>query len=162
MTDRAWLTDTEPGTRYPLYTRLNASDVLPDPVTPLGADLAWNSHILPGWASGYVELGSFTAEEMFSGPSAVAGMFYGHLYVNQSTVRVVGIRIGIGWEAIDSAFFAGDEPAPPHDSAPGDFNEEISAAIAARGAWAMTTEDFPEIEEDRWFADRGRSERPDQ
>ena len=67
MTEKAWLTDTEPGTRYPLYTRLNASDVLPDPVTPLGADLAWLSHILPGWASGYVELGSFTPEEMFSG-----------------------------------------------------------------------------------------------
>jgi phosphohistidine swiveling domain-containing protein len=161
MTEKAWLTDTEPGMRYPLYTRLNASDVLPDPVTPLGADLAWKSNILPGWASGYVELGSFTAEEMFSGPSSVAGIFYGHLYINQSAVRVIGIRLGLGWEAIDAAFFAGDVPAPPHDTSPGDANEEISAAIGARGLWTLTTETFPEIEEDRWLADRVRSERPD-
>lgn len=161
MSDRAWITDTELGTRYPLYTRLNASDVLPDPVSPLAADLAWNNNIIPGWCSGYVELGSFTVEEMFDGPSAVAAMLYGHLYINQSAVRVVGIRIGIGWQAIDAAFFAGDEPAPPHDQVPEDTNEEISSSIAARGAWAMSTEQFPEIEEDRWYADRLRSERPD-
>lgn len=161
MTEKAWLTDTEPGTRYPLYTRLNASDVLPDPVTPLGCDLAWNTHILAGWASGYVELGAFKADELFSGPSAVAGIFFGHLYVNLSTSRVSGIRHGLGWEAMDAAFFAGDVPAPPHESMPSDVNEELSAKIAARRAWAMTTDTFPELEEDRWMADRVRSERPD-
>lgn len=161
MTERAWITDTELGTRYPLYTRLNASDVLPDPVTPLAADLAWNANIIPGWCSGYVELGSFTVEEMFGGPSAVAAMLYGHLYINQSSVRVIGIRIGIGWEAVDAAFFAGDEPAPPHEQVPEDTNEEISAAIAERGAWAMTAVDYPDMDEDRWYADRLRSERPD-
>jgi phosphohistidine swiveling domain-containing protein len=161
MATKAWITDTEPNARYPLYTRLNANDVLPDPVTPLGADLAWNTNIIPGWASGYVELGSFTAEEMLTEPGTAAGMFYGHLYVNQSAVRVVGIRIGIGWEAIDAAFFAGDVPAPPHDSVPADVNEEITAIIGRRGLWALTTETFPELEEDRWIADRVRSERPD-
>ena len=32
----------------------------------------------------------------------MAGFFYGYLYVNQSTVRTIGIRLGIGWEAVDA------------------------------------------------------------
>jgi phosphohistidine swiveling domain-containing protein len=161
MAEKAWLTDTGANQQYFLYTRLNASDVLPDPVTPLGADLLWTGAILPGWASGYVELGSMTAAEMLPDPTAAVGLYYGHLYVNQSAVRVVGIRIGIGWEAIDAAFFKGDVPAPAHEDNPGDVNEAVSAAIGARMAWTMSTETFPEVEEDRWFADRVRSQRPD-
>ncbi len=112
MAEKAWLTDTGANQQYFLFTRLNASDVLPDPITPLGADMLWSGAIMPGWASGYVELGSMTAAEMVPDPTAAVGLFYGHLYVNQSAVRVVGIRLGIGWEAIDSAFFKGDVPAP--------------------------------------------------
>jgi hypothetical protein len=65
-----WLTDTVPSERFPLYTRLNANDVLPDPVTPLGATLAWIPNILPGWVAGYVALGAFAPEEF--GSEAVA------------------------------------------------------------------------------------------
>lgn len=32
-----WLTDTEPGQRFPLCTRANAGDVDPRQFTPLGA-----------------------------------------------------------------------------------------------------------------------------
>ena len=107
MTEKAWITDTGVATHFPLYTRLNASDVLPDPVSPLGADMLWAGAILPGWASGYVEMGAFTAAEMTADPTSCVGLYYGHLYVNQSAVRVVGIRMGLGWEAIDAAFFQG-------------------------------------------------------
>ena len=161
MTDKAWITDTGVATHFPLYTRLNASDVLPDPVSPLGADMLWAGAILPGWASGYVEMGAFTAAEMTADPTSCVGLYYGHLYVNQSAVRVVGIRMGLGWEAIDAAFFQGDVPAPPHDPQPGDVDENLSAAITALMGWTLTTEEFPNIEEDRWFADRVRSQRPD-
>lgn len=65
-----WLTDTLPSERFPLYTRLNANDVLPDPITPLGATLAWIPHILPGWVAGNVALGAFAPEEF--GGEAVA------------------------------------------------------------------------------------------
>ena len=36
-----WITDTGASTRFPVYTRANASDVLPGPVSPLGATLSW-------------------------------------------------------------------------------------------------------------------------
>ena len=160
MTEHGWLTDTTPSERFPVYTRLNANDVLPDPITPLGASFSWIPHMLPGWAAGYVALDAYRPAELAGEDIApVAGFFYGHLYVNQSNVRVVGIRAGIGWRAIDSAFFSAD--SPPHDERPDDVNEELSSLMAARTQWALTTSTFPELEEERLIADRVRAQRPD-
>ena len=158
MTQDRWLIDTEPSTRFPVYTRLNANDVLPDPITPLGASLAWNPHILKGWAAGYVEMGTFDPREMTE-VAATAGFFFGHLYVNQSSVRVVGIRAGLGWRAIDAAFFSVD--SPPHEDSPTDVNEAQSEKIAARTTRTLTDASFPELEEERLIAEGVRQRRPD-
>ena len=64
MSEKAWLTDTEPSKRFPIFTRLNAADVMSDPITPLGATMCWIPNVLPGWASGYVEDVCFTADEL--------------------------------------------------------------------------------------------------
>jgi rifampicin phosphotransferase len=155
-----WLTDTVPSERFPLYTRLNANDVLPDPVTPLGATLAWIPHILPGWVAGYVALGAFAPEEF--GSEAVApnaGFFYGRLYVNQTMVRIMGIRSGIGWQAIDSAFFGSD--APPHRERTSDVNQALSTGMAQRTNWVLTATTFPDLDEERRIADDCRAGRPD-
>lgn len=161
MTDQNWIIDTVASTRYPVYTRLNANDVMPDPVTPLGASLVWIPEILPGWAVGNVRLRYFTPEEMSPDPfPPVGGFFYGYLYVNQTYVRITGIRAGIGADAIDAAFFSHPNP-PPHRPSPTDVNEELSANVAARVQWTMTTTTFPELEEERELADRIRAERPD-
>lgn len=155
-----WLIDTVPSERFPVYTRLNANDVLPDPITPLGASFCWIPHIIPGWAAGYAALDAFTPSELAQEEMApVAGFFYGYLYINQSNVRVVGIRAGIGWQAIDAAFFSVD--SPPHEERPDDVNEALSAKMGARTQWALTTTTFPELEEEREIADRVRANRPD-
>jgi len=161
VTDQNWIIDTVASTRYPVYTRLNANDVMPDPVTPLGASLVWVPEVLPAWAVGNVRLNAFTPEEMSPDPyPPVAGFFYGYLYVNQTYVRITGIRAGIGADAIDAAFFAHPNP-PPHQPSPADVNQELSASIAARMQWTLTTTTFPELEEERELADRIRAERPD-
>jgi rifampicin phosphotransferase len=160
MNEHAWIADTTPSERFPVYTRLNANDVLPDPITPLGATFAWIPHILPGWAGGYVALNAFEMEELIGEDVApVAGFFYGRLYINQSNVRVVGIRAGIGWQAIDAAFFSVN--SPPHDERPDDVNEALSEGMAARTQWALTTTTFAELEEERGLADACRANRPD-
>ncbi len=159
MAAEPWLIDTPASERFPVYTRLNANDVLPNPITPLGASLAWVPHILPGWAAGYVAMGAFTPEEVFSDRAAVGGFFYGHLYINQSNVRVVGIRAGLGWEAIDAAFFSPD--SPPHDPDLRDVNEKCSVSMGATANWALTTTMYPDLEEERALAERWRSNRPD-
>jgi rifampicin phosphotransferase len=161
VTDQNWIIDTVPSTRYPVYTRLNANDVMPDPITPLGASLVWIPEILPAWAVGNVRLHSFTPQEMSPDPyPPVGGFFYGFLYVNQTYVRITGIRAGIGSDAIDAAFFSHPNP-PPHQPSPTDVNEELSANVAARVQWTMTATTFPELEEERELADRIRAERPD-
>jgi rifampicin phosphotransferase len=161
VTDQNWITDTVPSTRYPVYTRLNANDVMPDPVTPLGASLVWIPEILPAWAVGNVRLRYFTPEEMSPDPYApVGGFFYGYLYVDQTYVRITGIRAGIGADAIDAAIFSHPNP-PPHRASPSDVNEELSANVADRVHWTLTTTTFPELEEERELADRVRAERPD-
>jgi rifampicin phosphotransferase len=161
VTDQNWIIDTLPSTRYPVYTRLNANDVMPDPVTPLGASLVWIPEILPAWAVGNVRLRYFTPEEMSPDPFApVGGFFYGYLYVNQTYVRITGIRAGIGADAIDAAFFSHPNP-PPHQPSPTDVNEELSANVAERLQWTLTTTTFPELEEERELADKVRAERPE-
>jgi rifampicin phosphotransferase len=161
VTDRHSIIDTVPSTRYPVYTRLNANDVMPDPITPLGASLVWIPEILPAWAVGNVRLRSFTPEEMSPDPyPPVAGFFYGYLYIDQTYVRITGIRAGIGADAIDAAFFA--HPSPPrHQPSPTDMNTELAANMAERVGWTLTTTSFPELEEERELADRVRAERPD-
>ncbi len=158
MSEKAWLTDTEPSTRFPVFTRLNAADVMADPITPLGATMCWIPNVLPGWASGYVEDVCFTSDEL-NEESAVAGFFYGYLYVNQSSVRVLGIRKGMTAEIIDSIFF-NSPGAPPHAASESDQNEALSARGPARAGWVLSTSKFEDADEDAAIADDLRRNRP--
>ncbi len=158
MSEKAWLTDTEPSTRFTVYTRLNAADVMSDPITPLGATMCWIPNVLPGWASGYVEDVCFTADELDE-ESSVAGFYYGYLYINQSSVRVLGIRKGMSAEIIDSIFF-NSPGAPAHVASPADQNEALSALGAARAGWVLSTSKFEGADEDAAIADDLRYNRP--
>lgn len=160
MSDQRWLVDTDPSPRLPVYTRLNASDVLSDPITPLGADLGWIQNILPGWNFGYASLGSYSLAER-PDVAASSGIFYGHLYINLSMSRLVGIRGGLPVELVDQLFYGGDPNIPAYVGHPDDENAEAGRRLEARNAWALSTETFPELEEDRTLADRLRTERPD-
>ena len=159
MTDLTQLIDTVPSERYPVYTRLNANDVMADPITPLGGTLVWIPEVLPGWATGYVKQDAFTPAELVDEPSLAGGFHYGYLYVNQTSVRIIGIRSGIGWEAIDAAFFPHPN-CPPHQDHPDDVNETLTAKMGERTMWTLTTSTFPELEEERELADQIRAGRP--
>jgi pyruvate,water dikinase len=114
--------------------------------------------VLPGWASGYVEDICFTSDEL-TDESSVAGFFYGYLYVNQSSVRVLGIRKGMGWETIDAIFF-NSPGAPAHAPSPADENPALTALAPARAGWALTTSKFEGADEDEAIADDLRRNRP--
>ena len=158
MIEMDWPVDTTPCPRFPVYTRLNALDVLPAPITPLAASMCWKPGVMPGWAAGNVEDRSFDPEELRH-PSAVCGFFYGHFYINQSTTRVLGARKGLAWQDVDAAFF-NSPGAPPHEPHPDDDNPALRALALGRAAWALSTSSFAELEEDRAIAERARMERP--
>ena len=159
MAARAWITDTAPSERFPVYTRLNAQEVLPDPLTPLGASLCWAPEMIPGWGLAYVEDGAFRPDEV-GHESAVAALFFGYLYANLSALRVLGMRRGLAWEQVDAMFF-GVTDAPTHDESPDDLDAGLARGIPERIAWAMSLQEYPEVDEDWAMALRVRAERPD-
>ena len=107
-----WMTDTGASARFPVYTRSNASDVLPRPVSPIGASLTFIPGVIEGWRDGNIRQGAFSAEELAGDPNPVCAFFNGYLYVNASVVRVYGERAGAGAAAIDAAFFGNRADTP--------------------------------------------------
>ena len=155
-----WPIDSTPNADLPVYTRLNATDVLPDPVSPLGATLVWEQYILPGWAIGDVEDGCFTMAEI-SGPSVAAGIFYGHLFVSMSSSRIFGIRAGLGTDVIDAMWYGNHPDAPAHVTRPSDESPAASAKLAEFNHWVLNTTSYPALEEQAALVEEMRAQRPD-
>jgi pyruvate,water dikinase len=156
-----WITDTGASIRFPVYTRSNASDVLPAPVSPIGASLTFIPGVMEGWRDGNIRQGAFSAEELAGDPNPVCAFFNGYLYVNASVVRVYGERAGAGAAAIDAAFF-GDRPdTPPYVPHPDDQSDAAAERIAATMSWVMSAAEWPEMQESKRRADAARADRPD-
>jgi rifampicin phosphotransferase len=157
----AWITDTGATTRFPVYTRANASDVLPGPVSPLGATLSWIPGLMEGWRDGNIRQGAFSVEELAGDPNPVCAIFNGYFYVNASVVRVYGERAGAGAAAIDAAFFGNRPDTPPYVPHPDDQSEAAAERIGSTMAWVMSATEWPEMEESKRRADAARAGRPD-
>jgi phosphohistidine swiveling domain-containing protein len=156
-----WITDTGASTRFPVYTRANASDVLPGPVSPLGATLSWIPGLMEGWRDGNIRQGAFSVEEVAGDPNPVCAIFNGYFYVNASVVRVYGERAGAGAAAIDAAFFGNRPDTPPYVPHPDDQSEAAAERIGSTMAWVMSATEWPEMEESKRRADAARAGRPD-
>ncbi len=157
-----WLTDTAASTRFPVYTRSNASDVLPDPVSPLAATLSWVPGIMEGWRDGNVSNGAFAMEELTGeGIIPTCGLFNGYFYVNASVVRVFGERSGAGAAGIDAAFFGNRPDTPPYVAHPDDLSDAAGARIGERVGWVLSTTEWPDMDESKRLADAARVNRPD-
>lgn len=157
-----WITDTQASKRFPVYTRSNASDVLPDPISPLGASLVFIPGVMEGWRDGNVRNGSVLEDEVtFEGFNPCCGFFNGYFYVNASVVRLFGVRSGVGADAIDMAFFGTRPDTPPYVANPADVNEKVSEQLADRGNWTLTIKEWPHLDESRQSARDARKSRPD-
>lgn len=160
MTESRWIIDTESSPRLPIYTRMNANDVLSDPISPLGASMCWIPHIFRGWCTGYALTGGYDNDD-FLHPNGSGGFFYGCLYVNLSATRLFGLRSGVGVETVDAIWFGGHPDLPDYVPMEGDVNEALSAKVAEFATWALTTTEYPDIEEDKRIAAELRAQRPD-
>ena len=90
MEDR-WITDWEPSKRFPLYTRANSGEILPNPISPLGWDLVWETGVSKGWADGCHRWGTFTPDVTDPDqPDYV--LFRGYVYLNVGLIRLQGVR----------------------------------------------------------------------
>ena len=162
MNDR-WITDWEPSERFPVYTRANAGEILPDPVSPLGWDLIWEEGVSKGWADGAHRQGVFTPDESNPDQPDYIACFGGYLYLNASMIRVNGERTpGLSAEAMDAAFLGNHPDVPPYVPHENDQRPELVEKIEEVQAWVMSLDELPEeLQEDRDKILAARSQRPD-
>lgn len=157
-----WIEDNEPSERFPLWTRANVGEVLPEPPTPLGWDLVWENGTLPGWRDCAVKRIGVNPHELSEVRPEVCGLFGGYGYLNATAVRLFGHRApDMTAEEIDAAYFGDHPDVPPWVPEPWHEDEAQTAKVGEWMGWVMTTTEQPELEADREFAERVRAERPD-
>src|SRR4051812_9890540 len=107
-TDGYWILEGNEVPRFPWYTRANAGETMPDPVSPLGWTMLWDGALLPGWSKGNVSFGLMSQDEIEEEPRLTASVFGGYFYLNLSAIRIIGVRMpGVTVESIDSSTFGG-------------------------------------------------------
>ena len=159
-----WITDWPINPRFPLLTRANAGEVLPDPCSPLGWTLTWAP---PGITSGWQdssELDYFATVpgELSNETPEVVGMVGGYLYIGGSTTRLFGVRgPGLSPEAIDAVYFGDHPDVPPYVPEPWHENAEVTEKMGGWMAKLMTDTDLPELRDDREISRAARTSRPD-
>jgi phosphohistidine swiveling domain-containing protein len=159
-----WITDWPINPKFPLLTRANAGEVLPDPCSPLGWTLTWNPPgITAGWLdSALYDYCSVLPGELTEATPEVVGHVGGYLYINATSVRLFGVRgPGLSPEAIDRVYLGDHPDAPPYEPEPWHENEQATAQVGAWMGKVMTDTDLPELRDDREISIGARTARPD-
>ncbi len=157
-----WITDVEPSAKFPLYTRANAGEVLPDPCSPLAWTVVWEPGVVQGWADAQIACGTMDRDEFEMEPPEVVGHFGGYLYINGSMARLFGARgPGLTPEMIDLVYFGAHPDVTPYVAEPWHDRPANTAKLAAWMGKVMTTPDLPELIDDQGRANTIRAERPD-
>ena len=136
-----WIVSSKPSERYPLWTRANVGEVFPDPVAPLTFSVFMRDHVEQAWRDAMERMGAFSQDEFAPDNMETLGVFGGYCYLNASVTRILGERApGLSAQMMDDLFYGAQPGIPPYEPAPGDQNEERTAAIGAVFQWALTTD----------------------
>lgn len=157
-----WIVGSKPSERYPLWTRANVGEVFPDPVSPLTFSLAMPTSVEGGWRDALLQIGAFTADEFSPDNMETLGIFGGYCYLNAAVTRILGERApGLSAQAMDDLFFGAQPGIPPYEEAPGDKNEERTAAIGETFQWAFGVERLEAPAATEALVGELRAKRPD-
>ncbi len=157
-----WITDTEPSQRFPVYTRANAGEVLPDPVSPLAWSLTWAPGTVLGWRDSQVNTGTLDPSEVPDDNPGCVGVFGGYFYINASMARIFGVRApGLSAEMIDFVYFGAQPDVPPYVPHPDDERPDLTEKLGGFMMQALTADDLPELRDDRELAEAARENRPE-
>jgi phosphohistidine swiveling domain-containing protein len=158
MSADRWITDDDVSPRYPLYTRANAGEVLPDPVSPLTVTTTWRA-TNEGWLDSLINVGTCEPDEV--DVDDVTGLFGGYLYINASIARMFGVRgPDLTAEIIDFTYFGDHPDVPPY--VPEDWHQSPENT-AKMGTWMheVLNGDLDVLLDDQAAANMLRAERPD-
>jgi pyruvate,water dikinase len=159
-----WITDSTPSAKYPIYTRANAGEVMPDPGSPLTITLAMQAQGELGWRDAYVRVGTFDYDEFEAGRANCIACFGSYLYLNMSTTRLYGVRTpGLTPEMVDFQYFGEMPGIPPYpdEARPDDVSPVHEERMGAYLQWVFTREDLPELRQWADTVDQMVATRPD-
>ena len=158
-----WITDWIPSKRFPMYTRSNVGEIMPNPCSPLGWDLVWGTGGAFGWMDGHFRWGSSASDEINNDQPDFIGCFGGYIYLNMSLIRLVGERSpGLSAQQMDDILLGSHPDVIPHTPHPDDDRPELEEKIEATMGWIMTANEEPqELMEDRKKVLDLRDGRPD-
>ena len=148
----SWIADKPASLKYPCYTRANAGEVMPDPVSPLTSSVGLTGPGEQGWRDAYVKFGALDYDEFEPDRLNTVGLFGGYLYLNMSLTRIYGVRMpGLTPEIVDFQYF-GDMPGitPYADEArPTDVSPKHEVLLQQYLGELFTRADLPELRADR-------------
>ncbi|MDQ1394963.1 MAG: rifampicin phosphotransferase, partial [Acidimicrobiaceae bacterium] len=160
-----FFTDNDPDPRYPIYTRANAGEVMPEPVSPLSTTLGMLNGGDLGWRDAYVRFGTFDPVEIEGDNPVAIGQFGGYLYLNMSCTRIYGVRMpGLTPEMVDFQYFGEMPGIPPYseEARPTDESPEHTLKLASfLNDYIFGRDDLPELRKDRDDVDAFIATRPD-
>src|SRR3954453_5652276 len=161
-----FFTDNPVNATYPTYTRANAGEVMPDPVSPMSKTLGLLHGGDLGWRDAYVRFGTFEPQDIESEHPICVGQFGGYLYLNMSLTRIYGVRTpGLTPEMVDFQYFGEMPGIPPYEdeARPTDEKPEASVKLAEfLQGYIFARDDLPELRQDREEVERWIGEhRPD-
>ena len=155
-----WVADHVPSERFPLYSRGNVGEVFPNAITVLTSTLISDA-VSRGQFLVMNEMGALGPDE-FDGPPPFTGVFGGHLYMNHSVMRVVGIRMpGLSVDDVDEQITGDVAGLPPHRRAPGDRNLLATMRIARYTTTLLRTPDLAALDDARREAQAWLATMPD-
>lgn len=161
--ENRWFGDSSVGERFPAWTRGNAADVFPDPVSPLGQSLVMAKGMSPGLRDAYIEIGALSYDE-FEDPENpdLFKIFGGYSYNPLTLTRVLGARMpGATPEMIDKAFFDDRDDVPEYQHQAWHDSPRHEASLGESMAWAMSTDSLPKLDADKQLVRGLRETRPD-
>ncbi|HUF34069.1 MAG TPA: PEP-utilizing enzyme [Acidimicrobiales bacterium] len=159
-----WVTDNEPSEKYPIYTRANAGEVYPDPVSPLSGSMAIINAGEAGWRDTYVRYGTADRDEFEVDRPNTIGCFGGYFFLNMSLTRIYGVRFpGLTPEMVDLQYF-GEMPGIPSyesEARPTDESPKHTALLQEwLETWIFARDDLPELRDDARQMERLIASRP--
>lgn len=149
-----WVTDTVPNRKFTIWSRGNAGEIYPDPISPLsGTSLFLHAGEL-GYQDAFVRAGTMDRDEFDPGTfHNLMASYGGYLYLNMSISRLYGVRCpGMTPEMVDQQYYGELTGIPSYESEarPGDesprHTEQLGAWI---GGFVFSREDVPELLEHR-------------
>jgi len=161
ISDR-WITDWQTSDRFPVYTRANAGEVLPDPCSPLGWTVCWEPGVVLGWRDSQIGAGTCDEHEVDLVRPEVVGSFGGYLYINGSMARLFGARgPGLSPEMIDAVYFGAHPDVPPYVAEPWHDSPSNTAKLGEWMVGVMTADSLPHLMADQAESKAARASRPD-